>query len=193
MGGSATASVVGAVALVGILAVLIWALVAYRQLVELRDDADTSWAQIDVQLKRRHDLTAHLVQMVHVYAPHERGLLEEVVAARADAIDLSQGAGPSRRVEAEAALSRALGRLLAVAEAHPGLKADPNYAMLHVELANAEDKIVYTRHSFSEAAEAYNGAVRAVPTGLIARLGGFRPRELFQPAGERRHRVRARF
>src|SRR6476661_8305070 len=97
MGGSATASVVGAVALVGILAVLIWALVAYRQLVELRDEADTTWAQIDVQLKRRHDLTAHLVQLVHAYVPHDRGILEAVMAARADAIDLSQGAGPARR------------------------------------------------------------------------------------------------
>ena len=193
MGGSATASVVGGVLLVLILAVIIWIVAAYNRLVRLRNQADASWAQIDVQLKRRYDLIPNLVQTVQAYAAHERGTLDAVVAARGNAMNLSQGAGPARRAEAEAMLTQALGRIIAVAEAYPDLKANQNFSALQVELANTEDKIAYARQFFTSAVQSYNNAVRTLPTNLIAGLGGFRSREFFQAIGEERGPVQVRF
>src|SRR3954470_19380899 len=108
----------------GIVCVLLIVVVAvlaatYNRLVRLRNQADASWAQIDVQLKRRYDLIPHLVHTVQGYAAHERGTLDAVVAARGNAMNLSQGAGPAQRAEAESMLSQALGRLITVAEAYP--------------------------------------------------------------------------
>jgi LemA protein len=193
MGGSATASVVGGVLLVLILAMIIWIIAAYNRLVRLRNQADASWAQIDVQLKRRHDLIPNLVRTVQGYTAHERGTLEAVVAARSNAMNLSDGAGPARRAEAENLLTQALGRLIAIAEAYPDLKADHNFAALHVELTNTEDKIAYARQFFTSAVQSYNNAVQTVPTNLIAGLGGFRTREFFQAAGEERGPVQVGF
>jgi LemA protein len=193
MGGSATASVVGGVLLVLILAMIIWIIAAYNRLVRLRNQADASWAQIDVQLKRRHDLIPNLVRTVQGYTAHERGTLEAVVAARSNAINLADGAGPARRAEAENLLTQALGRLIAIAEAYPDLKADHNFAALHVELTNTEDKIAYARQFFTSAVQSYNNAVQTVPTNLIAGLGGFRAREFFQAAGEERGPVQVGF
>jgi LemA protein len=193
MGGSATASVVGGVLLVLILAMIIWIIAAYNRLVRLRNQADASWAQIDVQLKRRHDLIPNLVRTVQGYTAHERGTLEAVVAARSNAMNLSDGAGPARRAEAENLLTQALGRLIAIAEAYPDLKADHNFAALHVELTNTEDKIAYARQFFTSAVQSYNNAVQTVPTNLIAGLGGFRAREFFQAAGEERGPVQVGF
>src|SRR5262249_52462210 len=126
MSGSAATPVVGGVLLVLILAVIIWIIASYNRLVRLRNQADASWAQIDVQLKRRYDLIPNLVQTVQGYAAHERGTLDAVVAARGNAMNLSQGAGPAQRAEAEGVLTQALGRLIAVAEAYPDLKANQN-------------------------------------------------------------------
>ncbi|HEY0534401.1 MAG TPA: LemA family protein [Actinoplanes sp.] len=193
MSGSATASVVGGVLLVLILAVIIWIVAAYNRLVRLRNQADASWAQIDVQLKRRYDLIPSLVQTVQAYTAHERGTLDAVVAARGNAMNLSQGAGPARRAEAESMLGQALGRLIAVAEAYPDLKANHNFAALQIELANTEDKIAYARQFFTSAVQSYNNAVQTLPTNLIAGLGSFRAREFFQAAGEERGPVQVRF
>jgi LemA protein len=193
MSGSAATPVVGGVLLVLILAVIIWIIAAYNRLVRLRNQADASWAQIDVQLKRRYDLIPNLVRTVQGYAAHERGTLEAVVAARGTAMNLAQGAGPAQRAEAETLLTQALGRLIAVAEAYPDLKANHNFAALQVELATAEDKIAYARQFFTSAVQSYNNAVQTLPTNLIAGLGGFRSREYFQALGEERGPVQARF
>jgi LemA protein len=193
MSGSAATPVVGGVLLVLILAVIIWIVAAYNRLVRLRNQADASWAQIDVQLKRRYDLIPHLVQTVQGYVAHERGTLEAVVTARGIAMNLSQGAGPAQRAEAESMLTQALGRLIAVAEAYPDLRANQNFAALHVELATTEDKIAYARQFFTSAVESYNNAVQTLPTNLLAGLGGFRRREFFQAAGEERGPVQVRF
>jgi LemA protein len=193
MSGSAATPVVGGVLLVLILAVIIWIIAAYNRLVRLRNQADASWAQIDVQLKRRYDLIPNLVRTVQGYAAHERGTLEAVVAARGTAMNLAQGAGPAQRAEAETLLTQALGRLIAVAEAYPDLKANHNFAALQVELATAEDKIAYARQFFTSAVQSYNNAVQTLPTNLIAGLGGFRSREYFQALGEERGPVQVRF
>jgi LemA protein len=193
MGSSATASVVGGVLLVLILAVIIWIIAAYNRLVRLRNRADASWAQIDVQLKRRYDLIPNLVQTVQGYTAHERDTLEAVVAARGNAMNLSEGAGPAQRAEAESVLGRALGRLIAIAEAYPDLKASQNFVSLQMELANTEDKIAYARQFFTGAVQSYNNEVQTVPTNLIAGLGGFRSRDFFQAAGEELGPVQVRF
>jgi LemA protein len=193
MSGSAATPVVGGVLLVLILAVIIWIVAAYNRLVRLRNQADASWAQIDVQLKRRYDLIPNLVQTVQGYAAHERGTLDAVVAARGNAMNLSQGAGPAQRAEAESMLSQALGRLIVVAEAYPDLKANQNFASLQIELANTEDKIAYARQFLNGAVQSYNNAVQTVPTNLIAGVSGFRSREFFQAAGEERGPVQVRF
>jgi LemA protein len=130
---------------------------------------------------------------VQGYTAHERGTLEAVVAARSHAMNLSDGAGPARRAEAENQLTQALGRLIAIAEAYTHLKADHNFAALHVELTNTEDKIAYARQFFTSAVQSYNNAVQTVPTNLIAGLGGFRAREFFQAAGEERGPVQVGF
>jgi LemA protein len=193
MSSSAATPVVGGVLLILVLAVIIWAVAAYNRLIRLRNQADASWAQIDVQLKRRYDLIPNLVRTVQGYAAYERNTLEAVVAARGNAMNLSQGAGPARRADAENMLSQALGRLMAVAEAYPDLKANQNFAALHVELTTTEDKIAYARQFFTGAVQSYNDAVQSLPTNLIAGLGGFRRREFFQAAGEERGPVRVRF
>jgi LemA protein len=193
MSGSAMTPVVSGVICVLLVAVIIWVVAAYNGLVRLRNQADASWAQIDVHLKRRYDLIPHLVESVQGYAAHERGTLDAVLAARGAAMNLARGAGPAERAQAENVLTQALGRLVAVAEAYPDLKASQNFAALQVELANTEDKIAYARQLFTSAVQSYNNAVQTLPSNLIAGLTGFRSREFFQAMGEQRGPVQVRF
>jgi LemA protein len=193
MGGNAMTSVVGGVLCVLLVAVVIWVVAAYNRLVRLRNQADASWAQIDVQLKRRYDLIPHLIDSVQVYTAYERDTLDAVMAARGAAMNLAQGAGPAARADAENALSRALGRLIAVAETYPHLKASHNFAALQVELTNTEDKIAYARQLFAGAVQSYNYAVQTLPTNLIAGVTGFRGRQFFRAPGDERGPVQVRF
>ena len=182
----------------GIVCALLIVLVAvlaatYNRLVRLRNQADASWAQIDVQLKRRYDLIPNLVETVRGYATHERGTLEAVVAARGNAMAAAQGAGLAGRAQAEGELTSALGRLFAVAEAYPQLQANQSFIALQAELSNTEDKIAYARQFFNTAIQTYNNAVQTLPTNLIAGIAGFRPREFYQVAGDERGPVQVRF
>ncbi|HEX5203576.1 LemA family protein [Paractinoplanes rhizophilus] len=177
-----------------LLIVVVAVLVAtYNRLVRLRNQADASWAQVDVQLKRRYDLIPNLVETVRGYAAHERGTLDAVVAARGNAMSAAQGAGPASRAVAEGELTSALGRLFAVAEAYPQLKANENFAALQAELSTTEDKIAYARQFFNSAIQSYNNAVQTVPTNIVAALTGFRAREFYQAAGDERGPVRVQF
>ena len=157
--------------------VLVWGAVTYNRLVALRNRIDNAWAQIDVQLRRRHDLIPNLVDTVEGYVGHERGTLEGVVEARRAAVD---AADPSRRAEAEGLLSTALGRLFALAEDYPELRASENFAALQEELGDTEDKIAVARQIYNDTALRYNTACQQVPTSLIASLFGFRPRPYFE-------------
>ena len=185
--------VVGGLVCLLAVVVVVWALMSYNRLVRLRNQVDASWAQIDVQLKRRYDLIPNLVETVRGYAAHERGTLDAVVAARGGAIAAAQSPGVAGRAQAENAVSQTLGRLFALAEAYPDLKANRNFSALQSELAETEDKIAYARQFYNSAVQSLNTAVQTLPTNVIAGVGGFRGRDYFEAAGGERGPVQVRF
>jgi len=184
----------GAVALV-LLLLIGWAISTYNRLVRQRNQVKASWAQIDVQLKRRYDLIPNLVETVKGYAAHERGTLDAVVAARGAAMAAAGGgaSGVADRAEAEHLLTQALGRLFALAEAYPDLKASHNFAALQSELANTEDKIAYARQFYNSAVQTLTNSIQSFPSSLIAGMGGFRPPDYYEVAGGERGPVQVRF
>jgi LemA protein len=163
-------------------AAFLWAVVTYNKLVRLRNRVDAVWADIEVQLKRRHDLVPNLVETVEAYAVHERGTLEEVTVARRQAVD----AGSTEdRTKAENLLTGALGRLLATAEDYPELEAEERFQDLHSDLRRLEDVIAIARQAYNLSVQAYNNAVQTVPTNFVAWIASFPPREfLSAPASE---------
>jgi LemA protein len=193
MSGGTVAGILGGLVCLLVVVAIIWAAVTYNRLVRLRNQVDASWAQIDVQLKRRYDLIPNLVETVKGYAAHERGTLEAVVSARGNAMAAAQAPGLADRAEAENMLTQTLGRLFALAEAYPDLKANQNFAALQAELAGTEDKIAYARQFFNSAVQTFNTSVQTLPTNIIAGVGGFRPRDFFQTAGGERGPVQVRF
>jgi len=173
---SATGIVVLVIAALVVL-VVVGVIVAFNRLVRQRNAVDNAWAQIDVQLKRRHELIPNLVSTVQGYAAHERSTLEAVTQARAVALAAD---GLSQRAEAETALSGRLNQLMAVAESYPDLKANQGFLQLQDQLADAENRIAYARQAYNDAVMAYNNVVQTVPTNVVAGLTGFRLRPLFQ-------------
>ncbi len=149
----------------------------YNALVRRRVACENAWSQIDVTLKRRHDLIPNLVETVKGAASHERETLEEVTAARTRAV---QASGPKEQAEAEGMLTAALGRLFALAESYPQLRANENFLSLQQELARTEDKIQSTRAAYNEAVRAYETARQTFPTTLAAAAFNFQPREYFE-------------
>jgi LemA protein len=187
----------GPVIVVGVLVVLVvlvllWATTTFNRLVRQRNQVQAASAQIDVQLKRRHDLIPNLVETVKGYATHERGTLDAVVQARATAV-AANGAAPAQRAEAEGELSAVLGRLMVVAEAYPDLKANQNFLALQAELGSTEDKIAYARQFLNNAVQTINTTVQSVPSNIIAGIGKFHAEEYFQASGEERQGVSVRF
>jgi LemA protein len=149
----------------------------YNSLVRLRVLADNAWADIDVQLKRRHDLVPNLVDTVKGAADYERGTLDAVVAARSRAMSAE---GPSARGQAEAGLAAALRQLFALAEAYPHLRAVGNFSALQGSLASIEDAIQSARRYYNAVVRDYNTRIQQVPANLFAAGLGFSPREFFQ-------------
>jgi LemA protein len=188
---------IGLIALGIVLLVIVllvgWAIATYNRLVRQRNQVQSSWAQIDVQLKRRCDLIPNLVETVKGYAAHERGTLEAVTAARGAAMNAAETATVAGRAEAENMLTQTLGRLFALAEAYPDLKANQNFAALQSELANTEDKIAYARQFYNLAVQTLNTSIQSVPSNLIAGMGGFRTVEFFEATGGERGPVQVRF
>src|SRR2546421_4349800 len=182
----------GAAVCLVVVLLIAWALMTYNKLVRQRNQVDAAWAQIDVQLKRRYDLIPNLVETVKGYAAHERGTLDAVVQARNSAVSVA-GQGPAARAQAENALTQTLGRLFALAEAYPNLKANENFLGLQGELATTEDKIAYARQFFNSAVQTYNTSVQSIPSNIVAGVGGFRTRDLFQAVGDERGPVQVRF
>jgi LemA protein len=175
-----------------VVALLFWAVATYNKLVRQRNQVQAASAQIDVQLKRRHDLIPNLVETVKGYASHERGTLDAVVKARTAAV-AANGAGPAQRAEAEGELSQVLSRLMVISEAYPDLKANQNFLALQAELGTTENKIAYARQFFNNAVQTINTTIQSVPSNIIAGLGGFRIEEYFQAAGEERQAASVRF
>jgi LemA protein len=167
--------------------VLLWAIGAFNRLVSLRNRFKNAFAQIDVQLKRRYDLIPNLVETAKGYIKHERGTLEAVIAARNAASTASaqaaQAPGDATAMKqlagAEAALTGSLGRLFALAEAYPDLKANTTMITLMEELTSTENKVAFSRQAYNDAVMSYNTARESIPTNLIAAPFNFTAAELF--------------
>ena len=168
------AVVLAAVAAVLLLLFLVF---TYNRLVRLRNETETGWANIDVQLRRRSDLVPNLVEAVKGYAEHERETFESVTDARAAA---QRAAGPAEAAKADTLLGGALNRLLAVSEAYPQLRASENFLALQQELADIEDKLAAARRYYNTTVYRYHTVMQSFPTVIVARLLRFREREFFE-------------
>ncbi len=183
--------VLAGVALV-VLLLLVWFVATYNRLVRQRQQVRAAGGQVDVQLERRHDLIPTLVETVKGYAAHERGTLEAVVAARRQAVDAESG-GRGEQARAEAVLTQTLGRLFALAEAYPDLKANQNFLALQAELSSTEDKLAYARQFLNTSVQTLNTTVESFPSNLVAGVTGFRQAEFFEAPDAERGPVRVQF
>jgi len=172
-----------------VLAVPVWAVLVYNRLVRLRNQVRTAWADIDVQLARRHDLVPQLVTAVKGYAGHEKALLEAVTHLRGEALAEKS---PARLGEVESALEQATGRLLALQEAYPDLKASANFLALQRDLVEVEDHLQYARRFYNGAVRDYNDGIQRVPDVAIARAFAFATGEFYQAETEQRAGVAVR-
>jgi LemA protein len=166
--------------ILGVIVVLVFIVIGmYNGLVGLRNQVKNAWAQIDVQLKRRHDLIPNLVETVRGYMKHERETLEAVTNARARAVG-AVGSGAASVSQAEGQLSQALGRLFAVAESYPDLKASQNFMALQEELASTENKISFSRQFYNDQVLQYNNKIQMFPSNIIASMFNFKVGEFFE-------------
>jgi LemA protein len=165
--------------LIVVVIIVLWAIGIYNRLVGLRNRTANGWRQIDVQLKRRHDLIPNLVNAVKGVMEFERDTLTQVVEARAKAATAS---GPADAARKEGDLSQALGRLFAVAENYPQLHANESVRMLQEELSSTENKIGFARQFYNDIATSYNIAQQTFPSNMVASSFGFKPAELFEIA-----------
>jgi LemA protein len=167
----------GLVLLVLVVLVVVWAIASYNGLVTMRNQVLNGWKQIDVQLKRRHDLIPNLVNTVRGAMDFERDTLTTVMEARAKALTAT---GPADAAQKEGQLSAALGRLLAVAENYPTLKSNENVKMLQEELSATENKVGFARQFYNDIATRFNTRQQVFPMNLVAGALGFKPAELFE-------------
>jgi LemA protein len=156
--------------------VVIWAISIYNSLVAMRQRTNQAFADIDVQLKQRHDLIPNLVETVKGYAAHERGTLEAVIQARNAAV---AAPGVEQKVAAENVLSGALRQLFALSENYPNLKANANFQQLQSDLSDIENKLAASRRFFNNAVQEYNTGIQQFPASLFAGIFGFSQREFF--------------
>ena len=181
-------AVIVIVVILFIIGLIFW--FGYNGLVKTRNRVDNAWSQIDVQLKRRHDLIPNLVETVKGYAAHERGTFEAVTNARANAINAQT---PPEQAQAENVLTGALKSLFAVAEAYPDLKANQNFLQLQEELTSTEDRIAYARQFYNDSVLNYNNRIQTFPRNVIANSFNFQKREFFETAPEETGPVRVQF
>jgi LemA protein len=176
---------VGLIILIVIVVLVVAAIWIYNSLVALRQRTNQAFADIDVQMKQRHDLIPNLVEAVKGYVGHERGTLEAVVAARNAAIS-AQGQGPAQQAQAENMLSGALRQLFALSESYPDLKASANFQQLQAALSDIENKLAAARRFFNNAVSEYNASIQAFPAVMFASMFGFAQREFFDVGAENR-------
>jgi len=163
--------------LVLLIIVAAWFTLAYNTLIRLRNQVKNAWQQIDVQLKRRHDLIPNLVEVVKGYMAHEQETLTKVIEARSAAVSAK---GAAAQGKAENFLTESLKSLLAVVESYPNLKADKSVASLQEELAGTENKISFARQFFNDSVMVYNNKIQTIPTNLIASMFSFTQEAYFQ-------------
>jgi LemA protein len=168
--------------LIGV-AVILWAVIVFNRLVRLRNQMRAAWSDIDVQLKRRHDLVPQLVAAVKGYTSHERGTLEKVTELRMQAVSLQS---PLRLGEVESELEKALAGVMVLQEAYPNLKANETFLQLQRDLVEVEDHLQYARRFYNGSVRDYHNAIQRVPDVAIARAFGFGPAEFFQASEEER-------
>jgi LemA protein len=164
--------------------------VLYNRLVRLRNRVENAWSQVDVQLKRRYDLIPNLVETVKGYAQHERETFEEVTRARTRA---QEARTVEEQAEAENVLTAAIGRLFAVAEAYPELRASENFQQLQSQLEETEDKIRVARQVYNDAVLTYENARETIPTNLVAGMFGFGEKPFFEVEEAAREAPRVQF
>jgi LemA protein len=167
--------------IIAVVVIIFIAIIAgmYNGLVRLRNQVKNAWAQIDVQLKRRFDLIPNLMETVKGYMHHERETMEAVTKART-AAQMAQSAGPAARGPAEGALGQALGRLFAVAENYPDLKASQNFLALQEELTSTENKIAFSRQYYNDSVLRFNNKIQMFPSNIMANMFGFKASEFFE-------------
>ncbi len=168
----------------------------YNSLVRKRIDTENAWAQIDVQLKRRYDLIPNLVETVKGYASHEQETLEGVIQARNQAVQItSDAAHAAQKAEAENMLTQALGRLFALSEAYPDLKANENFAALQEELTSTENRLGFARQHYNDTVARYTEALQTFPSNIIATVFNFEKRAYFElePTAEAREAPKVSF
>jgi LemA protein len=169
--------IIALISIAALVAIVLIGIVLYNRLVRLRNRTENAWAQVDVQLRRRYDLIPNLVETVKGYASHERATFEEVTRARTAA----QGArGVEEQAQAENMLTAAIGRLFAVAEAYPELRAAENFRELQGQLEETEGRIAISRQVYNDAVLTYDTALESVPTNLLASTFGFQPKPYFE-------------
>lgn len=165
--------------LVGLLIVLVlWVVGVYNGLIRLRNLVQEAWRQIDVELQRRHDLIPNLVETVKGYAAHEKGTFEEVTRARNMAV--APGSSVAEQAQQENVLTQALGRLIAVAEAYPDLKANQNFQQLQQELTNTEDRVAAGRRFYNANVREFNTKIEVFPGNIMASMFGFKRADYFE-------------
>ena len=175
-------STTGWVVLGVVVVIVIWAISIYNGLVAMRQRTNQAFADIDVQLKQRHDLIPNLVETVKGYAAHERGTLEAVIQARQTAI---AAPGVEQKVAAENMLSGALGKLFALSESYPDLKANANFRQLQSDLSDIENKLAASRRFYNNAVQEYNTGIQQFPAALFAGIFGFGQRAFFDVGTDR--------
>lgn len=171
-----------------IVVIVLWAISVYNGLVTMRQRVNEAFADVDVQLRQRHDLVPNLVETVKGYAAHERGTLEEVTKARNAAVAAQ---GPTQQAAAENMLSGALRQLFALSEAYPDLKANIEFQQLQAELTDLENKIAASRRFFNNAVQEYNTSIQRFPAALFATSFGFTPKDFFDLGTDRQAELQA--
>lgn len=172
-------AVLGIIVILIVLILLIWVMAAYNGLVNRRNKVGNQWSQVDVQLKRRFDLIPNLVETVKGYAAHEKATFEQVTEARSHYLSARS---PADKMNANAEMSGILGRLFAVAESYPELKANTGFLDLQKQLGETENKISFARQFYNDTVMDYNNAVQMFPSNIIAGMFHFRQAEFFQTA-----------
>lgn len=172
------------VVIVIVVLILLWFFATYNKLVVLRNRVKDQWAQIDVQLKRRADLIPNLVETVKGYAKHEKGTLEDVVAARNS---FASAKTPEEEMKASGEITQALSRLMVLSEAYPELKANQNFMSLQNDLKDAEDKISMMRQFYNDTVLKYNNKIEVIPSNIVAHMFHFEKSTFFEAVGEERN------
>jgi len=176
--------------IVVLVVIILWIILIYNSLIRLRNTADTSWAQIDVQLKRRADLIPNLINTVKGYIKHEKQVLTELTKARTD---IMKGKDINQKLKASDQLSAALKTLFAVSENYPDLKANQNFLMLQEELSGTESKIAYARQAYNDSVLDLHNKLQTFPSNMIANLFGFKEKEYFKITEAEKKNIKVEF